>query len=141
MGVLPQPETRSMYIGANYVSRSPVLVRETIWLVVGCYGEKGEERRRGEGNRYYRLKPRSHTFLGSKNATLNLTSMTTANLLHAGQKSLQHFPPKYFAAFPPLLTGCFPQKRPREALQSRVSHFYTFFELSYTLLTTHAHGL
>ena len=86
--------------------------------LVGCWllwGEGG-----GEGNRYYRLKPRSHTFLGSKNATLNLTSMTTANLLHAGQKSLQHFPPKYFAAFPPLLTGCFPQKRPREALQSLV---------------------
>ena len=71
----------------------------------------------GEGNRYYHLMPRSHTFPGSKNATLNLT---TANLLNAGQKSLQHFPPKYFAAFPSLLAGCFPQKRPREALQSLV---------------------
>ena len=28
-----------------------------------------------------------------------------------------------------------------EHLDSRVSHFYTFFELSLVLLTTHAHGL
>ena len=30
---------------------------------------------------------------------------------------------------------------PLDALLTRVSHFSLFFELSYTLLTTHAHGL
>ena len=29
----------------------------------------------------------------------------------------------------------------RRRIIIRVSHFYTFFELSYTLLPTHAHGL
>ena len=38
----------------------------------------------------------------------------------------------------PALGGAWKVEQPLEA---RVSHFYTFFELSYTLVTTQAHGL